>query len=81
VLGEEVACGRVVEENNGGYRLVESAFRREVLRALKTALGPIEPELHEARSRDLGAPGGDETPRSRLRPPAGSEAGREAVSA
>jgi hypothetical protein len=79
VLRTEVACGRMVEED-GRYSIAPGAFDRETLLAL-AALGPVEPELHEARARDRVAAHGDDRPRPSLRPSDGVEAGRRAESA
>jgi hypothetical protein len=79
VVCSEVAAGRV-REIDGRYAIVAECFTRETLLALQT-LAPEEPELHEARERDLGAARSDEMPERNLRPSAGAEAGREAVSA
>src|SRR5262245_59526248 len=79
VLGQEVACGRMVEEH-GLYAIAPGAFDRETLLAL-AALGPVEPELHDARAPDIGAAGDDPTRERRQRASEESEAGRRAVSA
>jgi hypothetical protein len=79
VLNTEVASGRMIEEY-GVYAIAPGAFDRETLLAL-AALGPVEPELHDARARDLGAARSDETPENKQRASVASEGGRRAESA
>jgi hypothetical protein len=79
VLNTEVACGRMVEEDEY-YAIAPGAFDRETLAAL-AALGPVEPDLHDAPARDRVAARGDDRPRPSHGPPDGAEGGREAVSA
>jgi hypothetical protein len=67
-------------EENGVYAIAPGAFDRETLLAL-AALGPIEPELHDARARDLGDADGEARPEPLPSPSEASETGREAVSA
>jgi hypothetical protein len=67
-------------EENGRYAIAPGAFDRETLLAL-AALEPIEPELHEALTHDLGAARSDETPQRSTRASVAAEAGRRAESA
>jgi hypothetical protein len=67
-------------EEAGEYSIAPGAFDRETLLAL-AALGPVEPELHEARARDLGAARSDETPERKQRASVSPDGGREAISA
>ena len=79
VLNTEVACGRVHQED-GLYSIAPGAFDPETLEALRS-LGPIEPELHEARARDHGAADRDPTPERRPVASVAPEDGRRAESA